>query len=170
MRPFKKYPSAALFHKMKDFNTKKSMEAKPARWSQSFNKFRLMKNLRSCPDFPISSWTGPSPAVFGVWEPSIQIILSSLTLQRRKWGSPTGVSCAPTRRWWDQSMPSPPQSTPPPAICPASPLYCLLAGPRSSRFSRVHPWCGPLAQTLIPSCRSIPIKATVKVLLCTRSV
>lgn len=102
------------------------MEAKPARWSQSFNKFRLMKNLRSCPDFPISSWTGPSPAVFGVWEPSIQIILSSLTLQRRKWGSPTGVSCAPTKRWWDQSMPSPPQSTPPPqpsallVLCTAS--------------------------------------------------
>lgn len=40
----------------------------------------------------------------GVGEQCIQIILSSLTLCRREWGTTTRMSCTPTEGWWDQSM------------------------------------------------------------------
>lgn len=78
------------------------MKAKLARWRESFifNKFRLTKNLLSCPHFLCHHglvWQS------SIREQSIQIILASLTLQRRKWGSPTrkSESCVPkgTRDW-----------------------------------------------------------------------
>lgn len=136
-----------------------------------------MKNLRSCPHFSLPSWTGPSPAVFGVWKPSIQSILSPLTPQKRKGGSSTVISCAPIQRWWDQSLLSLPQRTPlpptPPPPKPPAPLFFHTASwwpTHSSQLSRHHSWCRAFAHTLISPCLSIPSKATFKVLLCTRSV
>lgn len=115
------------------------MKSNLVRWRRSFNKFRLMKNLRSCPHFSLPSWTGPSPAVFGVWKPSIQSILSPLTPQKRKGGSSTVISCAPIQRWWDQSLLSLPQRTPlPPTPHPPShlPHYSFILPPGGPH---IHP-------------------------------
>lgn len=70
------------------------MQANLARWRQSFNKFRLTKSLLSCPHFSLSSWTDPSPAGFGVWEPNIQVILSSFSTEEEARKPTKSALCA----------------------------------------------------------------------------
>lgn len=146
------------------------MQAKLGRWRQSFNLINLdwQKNLLSCPHFSLSSGTGPSPAGFGVREPSIQVILSSLS-KSRKWGSPPRVRCVPTKRGWGQGMLFPPQNT-----VSLSPHYSSMLPPgpatHSSWLSRIPSWYWAFAHTLILSCLSNHSKTIFKVLPCTRSV
>lgn len=147
------------------------MKAKLARWRESFifNKFRLTKNLLSCPHFLCHHglvWQS------SIREQSIQIILASLTLQRRKWGSPTrrSESCVPkgTEGLEHSSFHFRIPSLPPFPIPPCN----LLAWPlrHTIWIFRINSWCWAFAHTLIPSCLINHIKAIFKVLPCTRSV